>query len=187
MSRCASPELMSRVSEILGSTLSANGEAVIDAFNPAEHKIKALDQKGGGCFGFLRSPKSKLDNMRMRSEIYVVTSQAVYTVVDKAALAQLAEPQGFDVSRIEPFKRIAFMDMDTVWKKDNVAVKHLCIISRKSPSSSGPPPTLKWYLSEGTDSSTRILINKAFEDFMVGAAALSTLPKGALENRITSN
>ncbi|GBG31645.1 Hypothetical Protein FCC1311_078702 [Hondaea fermentalgiana] len=187
-----SAELLRRVETLLSGKLSSSGEAIIDVFRPLDVKIDEVVQRMQGCLGCLGGggKKAQATRLRMQHEIYVVTSQAVYTLLDKPALTQVAAPLGIDVESFAPYTRIHYDQMQAL---ERPTTRPRCVeivgmqswLSPQDGSGTGKV-TLRWYPSDGTDSAARILINKTYEEH-IGAIALSTLPKGALENRITSN
>ena len=178
----------SRVQALLSAELSRGGEEVISVWRPSaaalEHEAAQAAPRLCGC---LRGKSdTRWAGVVRAAELYVLTSQSVYTVVDKVSLDNEALAMGCpDKAKAVPkYARIAFTDITSVREAGSASVPLVEVQGRRSwlgdKACADETAALRWL---GLDAAVLAMVNSAHEDCM-NSHMLALLPKGMLENRI---
>lgn len=173
--------------------LAESGAELLGASRPSPNLLDDIEMSkanAGGplaaCVPCLRVPRSeaKLARIIHSNEIYVVTSNAAFTLLDKSTLAPLVErafgpntPEVERVASLPEIRRVMFSEMLSCERQTREGVK--CVVVQ---GSAGPKSDLCWLVEDQT---LVIMVESAHHELM-DAAMLATMPKGMLENRIAT-
>jgi hypothetical protein len=177
-----------RVQALLSAELSRGGEEVINVWRPSpaalEHEAEQAAPMLCGC---LRGKgDARWAGVVHAAELYVLTSQSVYTVVDKVSLDNEALALGcpHKAKAVPKYARIAFTDITGVREAGSASAPLVEVQGRRSwlgdKECADETVTLRWL---GLDATVLAMVNSAHEDCM-NSHMLAMLPKGMLENRI---